>query len=122
MKTFLLELFGTIDLPTYLAWIVLSLLGAITATLIRNHVTTLKSFPVNPIQLFTGLLITFISIRFSNEILGLNPTAFGALVIGATNNEIALKIVKKYLLNKSDVMADASEPIAGGGVQNPPKP
>lgn len=108
MKTFTLELFGTIDLPTYLAWIALSIIGAVTASLIRNHVTTLKSFPVNPIQLLTGLLITFISIRFSNEILGLNPNAFGALIIGATNNEIALGLLKKFLSKKEDVKAQAS--------------
>lgn len=120
MKTFTLELFGTIDLPTYLAWIALSIIGAITASLIRNHVTTLKSFPVNPIQLLTGLLITFISIRFSNEILGLNPNAFGALIIGATNNEIALGLLKKFLSKKEDVkiQALAEEPIQGGGTKN----
>ena len=104
MKTFTLELFGTIDLPTYLAWIVLSIIGAITATLIRNHVTSLKSFPVNSVQLLTGLLITFISIRFSNEILGLNPTAFGAFMIGATNNEIALGLLKKFLVKKQELV------------------
>lgn len=110
MKTFTLELFGTIDLPTYLAWIVLSIIGAITATLIRNHVTSLKSFPVNPVQLLTGLLITFISIRFSNEILGLNPTAFGAFIIGATNNEIALGLLKKFLVKKQELNADVNNP------------
>jgi len=109
MKTFVLELFGTIDLPTYLAWIVLSIIGAITATLIRNHATSLKSFPVNPIQLLTGLLITFISIRFSNEILGLSPTAFGALMIGATNNEIALGLLKKFLVKKQEANIQSLE-------------
>lgn len=107
MNTFILELFGTIDLPTYLAWIALSIIGAITATLIRNHATTLKSFPVNPIQLLTGLLITFISIRFSKELLGLEPTAFGALIIGATNNEIALVFLRKFLTKKQDIKVQA---------------
>lgn len=100
MEKFLSVFFGTTDLPTYSAMILLSLLGAIAATLIRNNVTSLKSFPVNLIQLFTGLLVTFISIRFSNEILGLDPTAFGALVIGATNNEVALILLKKVLAKK----------------------
>jgi len=123
MNTFILEFFGTVDLPTYMAWLGLSIIGAITATLIRNHATTLKSFPLNPIQILTGLLITFISIRFSKELLGLEPNAFGALIIGATNNEIALGLLKRFLERKKALNIQAEEPeIGGGGIKNPPKP
>jgi len=112
MNTFIVEFFGTVDLPTYLAWLGLSIIGAITATLIRNHATTLKSFPINPIQILTGLLITFISIRFSKELLGLEPNAFGALMIGATNNEIALGLLKRFLTKKEGMNVQAD--IVGG--------
>lgn len=115
MKTFTLELFGTVDLPSYLAWIILSIIGAITATLVRNHLTTLKSFPVNAVQLLTGILITFIFIRFSLELTGLTPNAFGAFAIGLGGNELALGFLKRYLEKKKlDVIADD-----GPGGSNP---
>jgi len=124
MEKFLLELLGTTDIPTYLAWFVLSVIGAVTATLIRNHLTNLKSFPVNSVQLLTGFLITFISIRFSNDLLGLEPNAWGALLIGATNNEIALAFVKKFLVKQQQAQMLVTDPpppedIGGGGIKNP---
>lgn len=97
MEKFLQELLGTTDAWSYLAWFILALVGALTASLIRNHVTNLKSYPINYIQLLVGFLITFIFIRFSNELVGLEPTAFGALMIGATNNEIALRFIKRLI-------------------------
>lgn len=126
MNTFIIELFGTVDLPTYLAWIVLSIIGAVTATLVRNHLTTLKSFPVNAVQLLTGILITFIFIRFSLELTGLTPNAFGAFVIGLGGNEIALALLKKFLEKKKveldikNAVADDGddEDIRGGGTKN----
>jgi len=118
METFLLELFGTVDLPSYLAWFILSIIGAITASLVRNHLTTLKSFPVNAVQLLTGILITFIFIRFSLELTGLTPNAFGAFAIGLGGNELALGFLKRYLEKKKlDASADD---IGGGGIKNPP--
>lgn len=127
MKTFIFELFGSIDLPSYLAWIVLSIIGAITATLVRNHLTTLKSFPLNAVQLLTVILITFIFIRFSFELTKLTPNAFGAFIIGLSGNEIALAMLKKFLEKKKQeekpiVSADADDEIGGGGIKNPPKP
>lgn len=100
MEQFSQQFFGTVNLPTYCAWFLIAFIGAITATLIRNHLTTLKSYPFNWAQLIAGFLITFIFIRFSNELLGLEPTAFGALLIGATNNELALRFVKFSLQSK----------------------
>ena len=100
MEKFLQELLGTTDLPSYLAWFVLALIGALTASLIRNKVTNLKSYPVNYTQLLVGFLLTFIFIRFSNQLSGMEPTAFGALIIGATNNELALIFINKILPNK----------------------
>lgn len=118
MNKFLLELFGTVDLPTYLAWIILSIIGAVTATLVRNHLTTLKSFPINAVQLLTGVLITFIFIRFSLELTSLTPNAFGAFIIGLGGNEIALALLKKFL-EKKKMETFADDGI--GGSTPPPK-
>jgi len=119
MKTFLLELFGVVDLPSYLAWLILSIIGAITATLIRNHLTTLKSFPINPVQLLTGILITFVFIRFSLELTGLTPNAFGAFLIGLGGNEIALGLLKRFLEKKK---LEAYSDDGPGGSNPPPDP
>jgi hypothetical protein len=106
MQKFLEQLLGTTDLPTYAAWFVLAFIGAFTAILIRAKVK-FKSNEETPdkwswkfliqdnlINLLVGFLITFIFLRFSNETLKMEPTAFGALIIGATNNELALLFMK----------------------------
>lgn len=116
MEKFLLELFGEVDFPTYIAWILISLLGAVFATLIRNHLTTLKSFPINAVQLLTGVLITFIFIRFSLELTGLTPTAFGAFIIGLGGNELALGFLKRFLERRKEEKIEAF----GIGGSNPP--
>ena len=106
MQKFLEQLLGTTDLPTYAAWFVLAFIGAGTAILIRAKVKYKSSeetpsnwnWPFliqdNLINLLVGFLITFIFLRFSNETLKMEPTAFGALIIGATNNELALLFMK----------------------------
>ncbi len=106
MKQFLEQLLGTTDLPTYAAWFVLAFIGAITAILIRAKSKYKSSIETpskwnwgfliqdNLINLVVGFLITFIFLRFSNETLKMEPTAFGALIIGATNNELALLFIK----------------------------
>lgn len=106
MEKFLQQLLGTHDLPTYTAWFILAFIGAFTAILIRAKVKYKDStdtpykwswaflFRDNFINLLIGFLITFIFLRFSNETLHLEPTAFGALIIGATNNELALLFLK----------------------------
>ena len=106
MSQFLNQLLGTTDLPTYLAWFVLAFIGAATAILIRAKVKYKSSQETpstwswgfliqdNLINLLVGFLITFIFLRFSNETLNMEPTAWGALIIGATNNELALLFMK----------------------------
>ncbi|MFV8336432.1 hypothetical protein ACNQF7_10155 [Flavobacterium sp. RSP29] len=106
MEKFLEQLLGTIDLPTYAAWFVLAFIGAATAILIRSKVKYKSSEETpdkwrlgfliqdNLINLLVGFLITFIFLRFSNETLKMEPTSFGALIIGATNNELALLFMK----------------------------
>lgn len=100
MEKFLEQFFGTIDLPTYVAWLLIALIGAIAGILIRRVYGGLKTYPITFEQMALGFIITFCSIRFSDEILGLQPTSFGALIIGLTHNEIALMILKKYLDKK----------------------
>jgi hypothetical protein len=106
MTKFLEQLLGTTDLPTYAAWFVLAFIGAVTAILIRAkskyktsadtpvHFSFWFMFQDNMINLLIGFFITFIFLRFSNETLKMEPTAFGALLIGATNNELALLFMK----------------------------
>lgn len=106
MTKFLEQLLGTTDLATYCAWFVLAFIGAFTAILIRAKIKYKDSdntpykcswsflFQDNLINLLIGFFITFIFLRFSNETLNMEPTAFGALIIGATNNELALLFMK----------------------------
>lgn len=106
MQTFLEQLLGATNLPTYLAWFVLAFIGAFTAILVRAQVKYKQSketpkewswrflFHDNIINLVVGFFITFIFLRFSNETLKVEPSAWIALLVGATNNEIALRFVK----------------------------
>lgn len=118
METFLLELFGTTNIPKYLAWILLSFIGGLTALLVRNHLTSLKSYSVNFLQVLTNLLITFIFIRFGQEIFHLEPAAGSTFLLGLSGNELALGILKKYLDKKQ--LEDKIEQSNGIGGSNPP--
>ena len=101
MEKFLVQLFGTTDLPTYIAWFILAFIGAFAGVLVRaqlkykNNAETPEkwswSFLIkdNTLNLLVGFFITFIFIRFSKELANMELTAFGALIIGATNNELA---------------------------------
>lgn len=109
MENFKLELLGGILLSSYLAWLIWSIIGSIIASLARNHLTTLKSYPVNVPQLLLGLLLSLVFIRFSLELTDYVPTAFGAFVIGLGGNELALSFLKKYLKRKEDASNENSE-------------
>lgn len=102
MNTFLLELFGTTELAKYLAWIVLSFIGGLTALLIRNQLTNLKSYSVNYVQVLTNLLITFVFIRFGQEVFHLEPAGGSSFLLGLSGNEIAIRVLKKYLDKKEE--------------------
>lgn len=127
LQNFKLELLGTIVLSSYLAWVIWALIGQVLATLVRNHLTTLKSYPINAVQLLTGILLVLVFIRFGFELTGFVPTAFGAFGIGLGGNELALAFLKKYLNKKKEeseekpiLIADDSGQIGGGGIKNPP--
>lgn len=106
MEIFLEQLLGTNDVPTYLAWFLLAFMGAIAAILIRAKVKYKDSKETpdgwswrfllqdNLINLVIGFLVTFFFLRFSNETLKIEPTAWLAVLIGATNNELALLFIK----------------------------
>lgn len=130
MENFKMELLGNVLLSSYFAWIVWAMIGQVLATLIRNHIPSLKSYPVNAVQILTGLLVILVFIRFGFELTNYTPTAFGAFLIGLGGNEVALAFLKKYLNRKKqeqDNIPDAvamDQPIQGGGTKNdpPPKP
>lgn len=122
MENFKLELLGNVALSSYLAWIIWSVFGQVLATFIRNAIPSLKSYPVNAVQLVTGLLVVLVYIRFGSELTGLIPTAVGAFGIGLGGNEVALALLKKYLNKKKEnIQAFAEEDIRGGGDKNDPK-
>jgi Kef-type K+ transport system membrane component KefB len=73
--------------------LLIALVGAVLGILIRKVYNGLKDYPTTWEQMVVGFLITFISIRFSNEVLSLNPS-FGAFISGLTYNEIALGLLK----------------------------
>jgi hypothetical protein len=101
MEIFLTQFLGTTDLPTYAAWFILAFIGAFSGVLVRAKIKYKSSVETpqhwswsflwkdNLLNFIVGFLITFIFIRFSKEMLNMEPTAFGALIIGATNNELA---------------------------------
>ncbi len=106
MEKFLEQLLGTNDVPTYLAWFVIAFIGAFTAVLIRAQIKYKNSNETpekwswkflihdNLINLLIGFFITYIFLRFSQEALKVEPSAWLALIIGATNNELALIFIK----------------------------
>jgi hypothetical protein len=73
-------------------WLLIALVGAVLGILIRKVYNGLKDYPTTWEQMVVGFLITFISIRFSNEVLSSN--SFGAFISGLTYNEIALGLLK----------------------------
>ena len=87
MQQFLEQLFGTTDLPTYVAWFILAFMGAFAGVLIRAQLKYKKNsdtpekwswgflFKDNSLGLVIGFFITFIFIRFSSEMLNMEPTA-----------------------------------------------
>lgn len=123
MNEFLLELFGTTNLAKYSAWIILSFIGGLTALLIRNHLTTWKSYSIDYVQILTNLLITFIFIRFGQEVFHVEPAAGSTFLLGLSGNEIALRILRKYLDKKQreeDKLNALAEEQQGPGGSNPP--
>jgi hypothetical protein len=107
MEKFLNQFLGTTDVPTYAAALILALIGAILQLRIkatkRNVLST--ATPVkfsfwfmvqdNLQQLFTGFLITFVVLRFSNELLGQTLTMWLAFLIGMFNSSFA-GIIQKF--------------------------
>jgi predicted branched-subunit amino acid permease len=88
LEDFNLEFFLAISPSQYVAWLLIALVGAVLGILIRKVYNGLRLSNYLE-QMVVGFLITFISIRFSNEVLSLNPS-FGAFISGLTYNEIAL--------------------------------
>lgn len=119
-----MELLGNVLLSSYFAWIVWAMIGQVLATLIRNHIPSLKSYPVNAVQILTGLLVILVFIRFGFELTNYTPTAFGAFLIGLGGNEVALAFLKKYLNRKKQEQENVPDNVVMGvpdiGGSNPP--
>jgi hypothetical protein len=106
MNKFLEEFLGTTDVPTYMAWFLLAFVGALASILIRAKLKYKDSINTpdkwswsflwkdNLLNLIGGFFITFIILRFSNEVLKIQPSAWLATAIGAANNEFALLFIK----------------------------
>lgn len=124
MENFKTELLGNVLLSSYLAWIVWAMIGQVLATLIRNHIPSLKSYPVNAVQILTGLLVILVFIRFGFELTNYTPTAFGAFLIGLGGNEVALAFLKKYLNRKKEEQENVRDAVVMDvtdiGGSNPP--
>ena len=101
MEKFTELMLGGQDLPTYAAYFIFALIGAICSL----YVKSLKRDPSSPntpqrfswkfllqdnlMRLVAGFLFSFISFRFSNEFLGSEATMWGALLIGASTDRLA---------------------------------
>ena len=101
MQKFTELMLGGQDLPTYAAYFIFALIGALCSL----YVKSLKRDPSSPntpqrfswkfllqdnlMRLVAGFLFSFISFRFSNEFLGSEATMWGALLIGASTDRLA---------------------------------
>ncbi len=106
MEQFTTELLGGIGAPIWLAWILFGLIGSLTAIFVRAWFKFEESketpnkwswgflFRDNGINIIISILMVFIYVRFSQDLLGKEATGFLSLITGATANELSLKFVK----------------------------
>jgi hypothetical protein len=106
LKTILEQLLGTTDLSAYLAWFLLTFIGAFTAILIRAKFKYKYSDDTpyrwswsfllqdNLLNLTIGFFIALTFFRFSNLVLKIEPNIWLASSIGFISNEVALLFVK----------------------------
>jgi branched-subunit amino acid transport protein AzlD len=73
-RRFQFRVFWSHKSSQYVALLLIALVELL-GILIRKVYNGLKDYPTTWEQMVVGFLITFISIRFSNEVLSLNPTA-----------------------------------------------
>lgn len=109
MDKFLSQFLGTTDVPTYAAAFAFALIGAIISLRLKavkrdklSDTTPYKFswrflFQDNFLQFFSGVLLTFLAFRFTNEFFGKELTMWLAVLIGALNNEVA-GIFEKFQL------------------------
>jgi hypothetical protein len=106
LKTILEQLLGTRDLSAYLAWFLLTFIGALTAIIIRAKFKYKYSYDTphrwfwsfllqdNLLNVTIGFLISVAFFRFSNLVLKIEPSIWLASSIGFISNEIAFVFVK----------------------------
>jgi hypothetical protein len=106
LKTILEQLLGTTDISAYLAWFLLTFIGAFTAILIRAKFKYRYSDDTpyrwswsfllkdNLLNLTIGFFIALTFFRFSNQVLKVEPSIWLGSSIGFISNEFALLFVK----------------------------
>lgn len=100
MEKFQQLMLGTTDLPTYAAYFVFALIGAIISLYIKSLKRD-KSSPNTPVafkwgfliqdnimRLFAGFLLAYLAFRFGTEFVGEETTVFSAVFIGASTDRL----------------------------------
>ena len=101
MDKFITLLLGKNDFPTYAAYFIFALIGAIISLYIKtlsrdkSNVKTPYIFSWtflvqdNLLRLLNGFLLAFIAFRFSTEFIGTEITMWMAVIIGASSDRLA---------------------------------
>jgi hypothetical protein len=101
MDKFQQLLLGDTDLPTYAAYFIFAMIGAIISLRIKSLKRDKSSLATpyvfswgfllqdNLMRLVNGFLLAFLAFRFGSEFVGAEVTVFSALFIGATTDRLA---------------------------------
>ena len=101
MEKFYTLLLGDTDLPTYAAYFVFAMIGAIVSLYIKSLKRDPKSdntptnfsfwflIQDNFMRLFAGFLLAFLAFRFGTEFIGSEATVLTAVFIGASTDRLA---------------------------------
>jgi hypothetical protein len=101
MDKFQSLMLGNTDFPTYAAYFVFALIGAIISLYIKSLKRD-KTSPETPyvfswkfliqdnlMRLFNGFLLAFLAFRFGSEFIGSEATVWSAVLIGASTDRLA---------------------------------
>lgn len=117
MKSYLEHIVGPNDLVSFAAAFTFALIGIFLSLLLhaRNRNKQSKSTPItfswgfllkdNLQRMATSLLLTFVGLRFSNELLGMEFTMWTALIVGFLLDKVAQAL--KNLSLKQRISSDA---------------
>ncbi|RQO79120.1 hypothetical protein DBR40_05215 [Pedobacter sp. KBW01] len=101
MDKFQSLILGNTDLPTYAAYFVFALIGAIISLYIKSQKRDKLSentpynfslrflFQDNLLRIVVGILLAFLAFRFGTEFVGSEVTVLSAVFIGGTTDRLA---------------------------------